>query len=242
MKTRRKKEKQIEFDGVNGWGGKRRNAGRPNLSNQVNHMRRPILSIKTPLHITLRLIERLPSLRKKVLLKEFKESIRRAKALGLYIIHFSIQDNHIHLFAEARSNKAIALGMRALAGRFAKYIRSYAYKVKSAKSKGSVFAGRYHLHILKTPREVRNALEYVLLNLSKHRKLIEFIDEFSSGSVFRNWKALLGRRYKSLIRFDHEWYQKHERQNDLMYVLNQPRSWLAQRGWQIAQWEFSASE
>jgi hypothetical protein len=34
--------------------------------------------------------------------------------------------------------------------------------------KGAVFADRYHDHILKTPREVRNALCYVLANGKKH--------------------------------------------------------------------------
>ena len=81
--------------------------------------------------------------------------------------------------------------MRALAGRFAKIIRNYSYSRGSEKT-GSVFKGRYHLHVLKTPKEVRNALEYVLLNLSKHQKLIEYVDEFSSGKTFKEWQKLLG--------------------------------------------------
>src|ERR1700683_3047337 len=108
------KEKQLSFGGTKGWGGKRSGAGRTNLSGQVNHMARPDISVKTPLHITLRLKEKLPSLRRKHLLKEFNESIKKAKKQGLYVIHFSIQSNHIHLFAEASSKSALALGMRAL--------------------------------------------------------------------------------------------------------------------------------
>jgi hypothetical protein len=33
---------------------------------------------------------------------------------------------------------------------------------------GPVLHGRYHLRVLRTPREVRNALAYVLLNARKH--------------------------------------------------------------------------
>src|ERR1700733_4498789 len=113
---RQKIEKQMKFGGVNGWGGKRTGAGRPNLSGQMNHMKRPSLSLKTPLHITLRLREKLPSLRKKMLLKEFKESVRMAKNQGLYVLQFSIQSNHIHLLCESENNRSMALGMRSLAG------------------------------------------------------------------------------------------------------------------------------
>ena len=35
---------------------------------------------------------------------------------------------------------------------------------------GSVLRGRYHVRVLRTPREVRNALAYVLLNTRKHWK------------------------------------------------------------------------
>src|SRR5947209_6758916 len=92
---------QLSFIKVNGWGGKRNGAGRRNLSGQVNHMKRPKIDIKTPLHITLRLKKESPSIRKKSLFKEFKIGLKKARALGLYVIHFSIQSNHIHLFCEA---------------------------------------------------------------------------------------------------------------------------------------------
>lgn len=229
---KRKTGKQLGFSGVSGWGGKRMGAGRPNLLGQVNHMKRPKIELKTPLHITLRLKERLPSIRNKGLFKEFKESVRRAKAQGLYVIHFAVQANHIHLFCEGESNKAVALGMRALAGRFAKIVRSY-FSGRGGEGAGSVFKGRYHLHILKTPREVRNALEYVLLNLSKHQKFIEYIDDFSSGKSFKGWRKLLGKRYRSLIKFDSDFWGG-KGMGDLPDVLSPPRSWLAQIGWMKA--------
>jgi REP element-mobilizing transposase RayT len=223
--------KQISFVKTSGWGGKRSGSGRPNLSDTVNHLPRPHVSIKLPLHLTLKLKHGLPSLRKRGLLKEFKKSARSAKHFGLYVLHFSIQQNHIHLFAEAEGNVELALGMRSLAGRFAKIIRNYA-SIKGAQSKGSVFNGRYHMHILKNPRETRNALEYVLLNLSKHQNLIEYIDPFSSGGSFRHWRELLGKRFITLIKWDAQFYENHPFNSE--DSLNLPRSWLARGGWMKA--------
>lgn len=47
---------------------------------------------------------------------------------------------------------------------------------------------------------MKNALEYVLLNDSKHRDFIEHLDQFSSGKYFRGWKKLLGRRFSKIMR------------------------------------------
>ena len=62
--------------------------------------------------------------------------------------------------------------------------------------RGSVLADRYHLHVLRTPREVRNALAYVLLNARRHAaKLGQLlrgparIDPASSGRWFDGWSA-----------------------------------------------------
>jgi REP element-mobilizing transposase RayT len=225
-----KSSNQLGFNKVSGWGGKRLGAGRPNLSKEVNHLKRHEVSLKQPLHLTLRLKEKLPNLRNAILLREFQKSVKGAKKLGLYVIHFSIQSNHIHLFAEAQSNDTLSRGMQSLAGRFAKTIRFYAHKGSSAK-RGSVFKGRYHLHVLKTPSEVRNALEYVLLNFAKHLKVIEHIDRFSSGFAFTQWKKLLGKRYTALIKWSVERRQTTTKDNDWDEILSLPRSWLAREGW-----------
>jgi hypothetical protein len=60
--------------------------------------------------------------------------------------------------------------------------------------RGPVLADRYHLHVLRTPSEVRRALAYVLLNARRHlaklgrpipRKGV--IDPASSGRWFLGW-------------------------------------------------------
>ncbi len=61
---------------------------------------------------------------------------------------------------------------------------------------GRVLADRYHARVLKTPREVRNALAYVLLNARRHAgrraKKVGKVDPASSGRWFGGWKRRIG--------------------------------------------------
>jgi len=52
---------------------------------------------------------------------------------------------------------------------------------------GSVFSDRYHARQLRTPKEVRTALAYVLQNARHHGLRILGIDPFSSGRWFDGW-------------------------------------------------------
>ena len=55
--------------------------------------------------------------------------------------------------------------------------------------KGKVFADRYHDRVLRTPREVRNVLRYVLNNVRKHQwPRHGKPDAFSSGPWFDGWR------------------------------------------------------
>lgn len=57
---------------------------------------------------------------------------------------------------------------------------------------GSVFADRYHERVLKTPKEVRAALVYVLHNAKKHGlRLAQGVDRFSSAPWFDGWREKL---------------------------------------------------
>ena len=63
-----------------------------------------------------------------------------------------------------------------------------------------MLADRYHPRVLRTPREVRNALAYVLLNTRKHWRERhgapppERLDEASSGRWFEGWRRAPGTR------------------------------------------------
>jgi hypothetical protein len=66
--------------------------------------------------------------------------------------------------------------------------------------RGTVLADRFHLHVLRTPQEVRRALAYCLLNARRHlaklsRELprVANIDPASTGRWFDGWRSALAR-------------------------------------------------
>jgi len=62
---------------------------------------------------------------------------------------------------------------------------------RTFRRRGPVLAERFHARVLRTPREVRNALAYVLLNARRHaRRLVPAlrIDPASSGRWFGGWR------------------------------------------------------
>ncbi|WP_408096839.1 hypothetical protein ACJVC5_17520 [Peredibacter sp. HCB2-198] len=89
-----------------------------------------------------------------------------------------MQSNHIHLIVEAVSNEILTRGMRSLTVTFAKGLKL-----------GKVQIERYHLHVLKTLRETRNAIQYVLFNSQKHGS--KQMDEYSSILQLSNVKDLI---------------------------------------------------
>ncbi len=216
------KHKQLKMKGVSGWGGKRKGSGRKSQSGMVNHMKREKIDFKKPLHMTLKLRDGLPSLRCDLMFGNLKRCLKKAKDRGLRVIHFSLESNHLHLLIECRDNKTLSLGMKSLGASLGKAIRKF------AGGKGAVFKGRYHLHILKTPTEARNGMAYVLLNRAKHWKSIAFVDRYSSGAYFTDWRKLLGRDIGPILSA-----RRGLRKAPPDY-LSEAQSWLAREGWRKA--------
>jgi len=81
----------------------------------------------------------------------------------------------LHPFGRGRPEGRRGSPLEGVPGRFGKIIRSV------IGGSGPVFKDRYHVHVLKTPAEMKRALEYVLLNTAKHMKVFEHIDNFSLG-------------------------------------------------------------
>jgi hypothetical protein len=86
--------------------------------------------------------------------------------------------------------------------------------------RGRVLAARFHLRILRSPREVRHALAYTLLNARRHaakagRALAGRvrIDPASSGAWFDGWK------------------DRALRPPERASPVAQARSWLLRVGW-----------
>jgi len=139
--------------------------------------------------VTLRVVKGLSSLRNQFLVKEVRKTFAQACERGDFrLVEYSIQHNHIHFIVEAETQGALSRGMKSIASRFAKAVN------RIFRRRGQVIAGRYHVQLLTSPRQVRNALRYVLLNIRKHIKQREGypppvkIDAASSGSQFDGWR------------------------------------------------------
>ena len=118
------------------------------------------------MHVTLRARDGLPSLREPVITREVTLRIRAAnhsRSLRqlFRVVHFSIQDDHVHLVVEAESD-ALSRGVQGLAIRIARHVNAL------LRIRGSFWGDRFHARELTNPRAVRNALVYVLMNVKKH--------------------------------------------------------------------------
>ena len=185
---RRSKPAQERFEFPNGWGGRRKGSGPKRRGERaiVSHRTRASLRERLPVEVTMRVKSGLPSLRG---LREF-EALRAAMVAGcerdgFRLIHFSVQSNHMHFIVEGDSRPTLASGLQGLAIRMARALNRLWRRV------GNVFADRYHDRILRSPREVWNALRYVLCNARKHGAWTSRTrhDPFSSGSWFDGWRG-----------------------------------------------------
>jgi hypothetical protein len=103
------------------------------------------------------------------------------------VVDWSIQRDHVHLVVEAESATALSRRVQGLCVRMARRINAILER------RGRVFADRFHAHVLKTPREVRHARAYVLLNARRHAAQRGetlrrgWIDPYSSWAWFDGW-------------------------------------------------------
>ena len=167
------------------WGGARAGAGRkPGGRRTVAHRARPVHRARHPVHVTLRARTGLPSFREQAIFGEMTRGIAASSSGAVRVVHFSVQTNHVHLVVEAHDARALSSGMLGLAVRLARAIN------RVLRVGGSVWKERYHAHALETPREVRNALVYVLMNAKKHGARLTGIDRFSSAQWFEGFAEL----------------------------------------------------
>lgn len=181
----------------------------------VHHVRRDPLPVGCPAHVTLRVQRGLPSLRRKRFVREFRASLRQACERGEFrVVHYSVQRNHLHLIVEAAGKGALGRGMKAVGARLARAVNRVFTR------KGPVLSGRYHVKALRSPREVRNAIAYVLLNVRKHWRQRNGqappvrLDEASSGAWFDGWSR-----------------EPPGTGSSGAPDVARPRTWLLSRGW-----------
>jgi REP element-mobilizing transposase RayT len=137
-------------------------------------------------HVTLR--SRTTPLRSQQVFPTIQLAIAGANAKSpraFRVLHFSVQRDHVHFIVEAKNAEALSAGVRSLAIRIARYVNELLSR------QGPLWDGRWHGRALRTPRDVRNALLYVLANFRKHarRPPRAGIDPYSSGAWFDGWRG-----------------------------------------------------
>jgi len=123
----------------------------------------------------------LKSLRSDVAFSALLQTLTATNRSGFRVVHFSVQTDHVHLIVEADCGDQLRSGLNSLTCRTARAFN------RAWRRRGPIWSDRYHARALKTPREVRNGLVYVLLNFRKHLHAPPGIDPRSSGSWFEGW-------------------------------------------------------
>jgi len=134
------------------------------------------------------------------------------------VSHYSLQGDHAHLIVEAHGKDALARGMKSIAARLARALN------RVARRSGPVLDSRYHHRSLRSPREVRRALAYVLLNARRHlakrrhiaRAVVVPLDPASSARWFDGWRPDVASRLPETA---------------ATRDVARPRTWLLRVGW-----------
>src|SRR5688572_11750248 len=154
-------------------GGKRRGAGRPAKGprSSEKHKKRPVLKKHEPVHVIIRATPEIETLRLGVTYRAIRKAlVTTFKRDNFRIVHLSIQGTHVHLLVEADHRLALARGMQSFQISAAKHVNAAISNRRKLRRRGGVFVDRYHAVILRSPRQTRNALAYVLNNWRKHRE------------------------------------------------------------------------
>jgi REP element-mobilizing transposase RayT len=217
------------------------------------HKRRPELKRRFPVHVVLRVVEAIGSMRKWHMYKALREAtisvakreLNAASEGAFRIVHISVQRNHVHLLVEADHKVALSRGMQSFQISAAKHLnravslervrvarrrggaagRAYVHAM-AQRRRGAVFPDRFHQEIIKTPKQARHTLAYVLNNWRKHREdatgraATWKVDPFSTGVMFDGWKER--EHADAFMRYRDEY-------DPLVVYL--PKTWLLYEGW-----------
>ena len=197
-------------------GGKRRGAGRKPKGRVagVAHGSRPDVSGRDPVLITLKARREVWNLRTQRAMRALVPALFAARESLVRLVHFSVQHDHLHFLVEVADKSALSRGIGGLAVRLARALN------RLMKRKGKVWKERFHSHVLRSPRQVRHCLAYVLGNARKHGVALPArgLDPCSSAAAFDGWA---GRIVVSA----------HELACAAMAVAVAPQSWLLRVGW-----------
>lgn len=200
-------------------GGARKGAGRKKLKGKHDsaHRPRPALRAYHPVHVVMRVKKGVPKLRQGRAYRAVRRVMVRCLGQDAFrVCHLSIQGNHLHFLVEASDETALSRGMQRLTILASKALNRILGR------KGTLFAFRYHATQIKSPRQARHALAYVLNNWRRHREdegceraRWAHLDPYSSGISFTGWKTGI--------------YRTPEDFSPL--PVSAPETWLLRAGW-----------
>jgi REP element-mobilizing transposase RayT len=209
-------------------GGKRKGAGRKPKHGRAGspHGKRPEITSQQPVHIVMRVVPAVGSLRRRAIYKAIRDAtITAALRERFQIVHVSVQRNHVHMLVEAETQQALARGMQGFEISAARNINTMLGSRRQRRS-GQVFADRYYAKVIRSPRQAHHTLRYVLCNWRRHnedqRGLANtwLIDPFSTGILFPDWKELQHKDVMWPIRATYD-----------PLVVFRPKSWLLREAW-----------
>ena len=173
-------------------GGKREGAGRKKTGrcSDAAHRTRPRVRKYDVQHVVLRTRKDVPRLRRGKTYQAIRRALQRTLGETAFrVVHTSIQRNHLHFLIEADHAQALSHGMRSLAITAARAINRVLGR------RGKVFAYRYHATAISSPRQMRNALSYVLNTWRRHDEDESSeaahratLDPYSTAIHFRGWR------------------------------------------------------
>lgn len=149
-------------------GGPRKGSGRKRTADRdrVAHRTRPPHGKDTPLLVTLRAHEGLPSFRTESIAELVRGTLvdqqERGYASHFQIVELAIQDDELHLIVEASDRKTLRSGLSGFTIGFAKRLNARLGR------RGQVWADRWHGRQLTSPREVREALVYIFRDAARN--------------------------------------------------------------------------
>jgi putative transposase len=220
-------------------GGKRRGAGRKPSGGRARegHAAREEFKPYHPVHVVMRVVPEVRSLRRRKMYKAIREAtITAAMRERFRIVHVSLQSSHVHMLVEAEHKAALSRGMQGFQISVARNINAALGEGKRRR-RGKVFADRYHVEVIRSPTQARHGIAYVLGNWRKHGEDREglaktwLVDPFSSAILFADWQELEGQPWMWKVR---EGYDP--------LVVFRPRTWLLAEGWKRGGGPISARE
>jgi len=212
-------------------GGKRRGAGRPPKGDRAGspHKERPYLHARNPVHVVLRVVSSVGSLRRRLAYHAIREAtLTTARREDFRIVQISIQRTHLHLLVEANDKRALAAGMQGFQISAAKHLNAAISKGRPGpRRRGAVFPDRYHAEIITSPTQARHALRYIMSNWRKHREDLASpmstwtIDWFSSAAMFPDWQEY----------GDEEGFLWRGPPTYDPLMVRRPQTWVLREGW-----------